>query len=66
MRDLLTSTLGLGMDLTALGTPIMGAVLEQNIFPQTMTDYPEPDEWMRRLGELPLMHQPGDGTADAR
>ncbi|NYE35627.1 CubicO group peptidase (beta-lactamase class C family) [Nocardioides cavernae] len=22
---------------------------------------PEPDEWMRRLGEIPLMHQPGEG-----
>ena len=21
---------------------------------------PEPDEWMRRLGTLPLMHQPGE------
>lgn len=22
---------------------------------------PPPDEWMRRLGEIPLMHQPGEG-----
>ncbi|MFY1688373.1 serine hydrolase domain-containing protein [Plantactinospora sp. WMMB782] len=60
VRDLLTSTFGLGMDMTALGTPIMGAVFEQAIFPQKMTEYPEPDEWMRRLGQLPLMHQPGE------
>ncbi|MEJ3751022.1 serine hydrolase domain-containing protein [Actinomycetes bacterium KLBMP 9797] len=60
VRDLLTSTFGLGMDMTALGTPIMGAVFEQGIFPQKMTDYPAPDEWMRRLGQLPLMHQPGE------
>jgi CubicO group peptidase (beta-lactamase class C family) len=60
VRDLLTSTFGLGMDLTAIGTPIMNAVFERQIFPQAMTDYPEPDEWMRRLGELPLAHQPGE------
>lgn len=60
VRDLLTSTFGLGMDMTVLGTPIMGAVFEQGIFPQKMTEYPEPDEWMRRLGTLPLMHQPGE------
>jgi CubicO group peptidase (beta-lactamase class C family) len=60
VRDLLTSTFGIGMDMTALGTPIMGAVFEQAIYPQSMTDYPEPDEWMRRLGTLPLMYQPGE------
>ncbi|MFY1689200.1 serine hydrolase domain-containing protein [Plantactinospora sp. WMMB782] len=60
VRDLLTSTFGLGMDLTALGTPIIGALFEQGIYPQNMTDYSEPDEWMRRLGTLPLMYQPGE------
>ncbi|MEO3742491.1 serine hydrolase domain-containing protein [Plantactinospora sp. B5E13] len=60
VRDLLTSTFGLGMDMTALGTPLMGAIFEQAIFPARMTDYPEPDEWMRRLGQLPLMYQPGE------
>jgi CubicO group peptidase (beta-lactamase class C family) len=60
VRDLLTSTFGLGMDMTSLGTPIMNAIFEQSIFPQKMTEYPEPDEWMRRLGELPLMYQPGE------
>ncbi|MER6144953.1 serine hydrolase domain-containing protein [Streptomyces sparsogenes] len=60
VRDLLTSTLGLGMDVTSLGSPIMNAVFEQGIFPQKMTEYPEPDEWMRRLGTLPLMYQPGE------
>ncbi|KPC65214.1 serine hydrolase domain-containing protein [Streptomyces chattanoogensis] len=60
VRDLLTSTFGLGMDLTALGTPIMDAVFERGIFSQSATALPEPDEWMRRLGTLPLMHQPGE------
>lgn len=60
VRDLLTSTFGLGVDLTSLNFPIMTAVFEQGIFPQRMTEYPEPDEWMRRLGTLPLMYQPGE------
>ncbi|MFG1967390.1 serine hydrolase domain-containing protein [Nonomuraea sp. NPDC049028] len=57
VRDLLTSTFGIGMDLTSLGTPIMDAIFEQGLTPNPML---EPDEWMRRLGALPLMHQPGE------
>ncbi|MFC6593427.1 serine hydrolase domain-containing protein [Kitasatospora paranensis] len=60
VRDVLTSTFGLGMDMTVLGTPIMGAVFERGLTPDLPTPMPEPDEWMRRLGELPLMHQPGE------
>jgi CubicO group peptidase (beta-lactamase class C family) len=59
VRDLLTSTFGLGLDFTALGTPIMGAVFEQGLTPNLPEPMPAPDEWMRRLGTLPLMHQPG-------
>ncbi|TJZ57305.1 beta-lactamase family protein [Streptomyces piniterrae] len=60
VRDLLTSTFGLGMDLTSLGAPIMNAIFEQNLTPQGEEPMPEPDEWMRRLGTLPLMRQPGE------
>lgn len=60
VRDVLTSTFGLGMDMTVLGTPIMGAIFEQGLTPNLPTPMPEPDEWLRRLGELPLMHQPGE------
>ena len=60
VRDLLTSTFGLGVDLTSLGTPIMDAIFERGVFCQKAEPAPEPDEWMRRLGTLPLMHQPGD------
>ena len=60
VRDLLTSTFGLGLDFTALGTPIMGAVFEQGLTPNLPEPMPAPDEWMRRLGALPLMHQPGE------
>jgi CubicO group peptidase (beta-lactamase class C family) len=60
VRDVLTSTFGLGMDMTSLGTPIMNAVFEQGLTPDRPEPMPEPDEWMRRLGTLPLMHQPGE------
>ncbi|WP_405623797.1 serine hydrolase domain-containing protein [Streptomyces sp. NBC_00076] len=60
VRDVLTSTFGLGMDMTSLGTPIMNAVFEQGLTPNLPEPMPEPDEWMRRLGALPLMHQPGE------
>jgi CubicO group peptidase (beta-lactamase class C family) len=59
VRDLLASTFGLGMDLTAMGTPIMGKVFELELTGHGAPQ-PEPDEWMRRLGTLPLMHQPGE------
>ncbi|MDX3533249.1 serine hydrolase [Streptomyces sp. MB09-01] len=60
VRDLLTSTFGLGIDLTALGAPIMNAVFERGVFSQGAVPLPDPDEWMRRLGTLPLMRQPGE------
>jgi CubicO group peptidase (beta-lactamase class C family) len=60
VRDLLTSTFGLGMDMTSLGSPIQNAIFEQAIWTQGGAPAPEPGEWMRRLGALPLMHQPGD------
>ncbi|MEU8971249.1 serine hydrolase domain-containing protein [Streptomyces monashensis] len=60
VRDVLTSTFGLGMDMTSLGTPIMNAVFEQGLTPNLPEPMPGPDEWMRRLGTLPLMHQPGE------
>jgi CubicO group peptidase (beta-lactamase class C family) len=60
VRDVLTSTFGLGMDMTSLGTPIMNKVFEQGLTPNLPEPMPEPDEWMRRLGALPLMHQPGE------
>jgi CubicO group peptidase (beta-lactamase class C family) len=60
VRDVLTSTFGLGMDMTVIGTPIMNAVFAQGLTPNLPEPMPKPDEWMRRLGTLPLMHQPGE------
>jgi CubicO group peptidase (beta-lactamase class C family) len=42
--------------------PIQQAMSEQLLGqgPPSPSTPPTPDEWMRRLGTLPLMHQPGD------
>jgi CubicO group peptidase (beta-lactamase class C family) len=66
VRDVLTFRLGLGLVMAAPGTrPIQDALLERGIGggPPRPTDLPTPDEWLRRLGELPLVHQPGRGWA---
>ncbi len=60
VRDVLTSTFGLGVDLTLMGSPIMDAVLERANYSGGVGPAPGPDEWMRRLGELPLSYQPGE------
>lgn len=53
LRDLLTFTLGTGMVPAEPGTvPISDAL-------DTLGEQP-PDEWMRRLGTLPLVHHPGE------
>ncbi|GAA2793635.1 hypothetical protein GCM10020219_076100 [Nonomuraea dietziae] len=63
VRDLLTSTCGLGLDMTARTAPMMSAFFEQGVYGQEdgwLLPEPGPDEWMRRLGTLPLMYQPGE------
>jgi CubicO group peptidase (beta-lactamase class C family) len=53
LRDLLTYTLGTGMVLADSATvPIANALNDIGRCP--------PDEWIRRLGALPLVHQPGE------
>ncbi len=63
VRDLLTFTMGLGIVAAAPGTvPIADALSELELgqgMPSPQTP-PAPDEWIRRLGSLPLMHQPGE------
>ncbi len=53
LRDLLTFTLGTGMVLAEPGTaPIADAL--------NALRAPSPDEWIRGLGTLPLVYQPGE------
>ena len=63
VRDLLTFTMGMGIVLSPPGaTPIQRAIDELALgqgMPQPAIP-PAPDEWLRRLGTLPLMHQPGE------
>lgn len=63
VRDLLTFTMGLGIVAAAPGTvPIADALSELELgqgMPSPQTP-PAPDEWIRRLGTLPLMYQPGE------
>src|SRR5689334_6107553 len=57
LRDLLTSTMGTGMVPAEPGTiPISDALNALQIDELG----PPPDEWMRRLGALPLVCQPGE------
>jgi CubicO group peptidase (beta-lactamase class C family) len=63
VRDLLTFQLGLGLLLAPPDShPIVKAMYERQVgvtpFPGQMPH--PPDEWMRRLGTLPLMYQPGE------
>ncbi|QJC54015.1 beta-lactamase family protein [Paenibacillus albicereus] len=60
VRDLLTSTFGLGVDLTLMGTPGQTAIFEKGLYDAPGLEMPEPDEWMRRLGTIPLSYQPGE------
>jgi CubicO group peptidase (beta-lactamase class C family) len=63
LRDLLTFRLGFGIPMAPPGTyPIQTALSDLELgqgMPQPQTP-PAPDEWIRRFGTLPLMHQPGE------
>jgi CubicO group peptidase (beta-lactamase class C family) len=63
VRDLLTLRMGFGQMMAPPDAyPILKRANEQQIGmgPPTPSSMPAPDEWMRRLGQLPLMHQPGE------
>jgi CubicO group peptidase (beta-lactamase class C family) len=64
VEDLLTFRMGLGIQFGSPDEfPILAAIAERNLAgfgaPRPDQDY-DFDEWMRRLGELPLMAQPGE------
>lgn len=63
VRDLLTFRMGFGQMMAPPDAyPILKAASELQIGmgPPAPSAPPAPDEWMRRLGTLPLMHQPGE------
>lgn len=62
VRDLLTFRLGLGLIMASPEEyPILRAMKERDVevgaYPSALSSQ---DEWMRGLGSLPLMHQPGE------
>ncbi|MGH6910807.1 MAG: serine hydrolase domain-containing protein, partial [Phenylobacterium sp.] len=64
VEDLLTFREGFGIVFAEPGsTPILRAIEELGMTgfgPPNPTQPFGPDEWMKRLGTLPLMHQPGE------
>ena len=63
VRDLLTFRLGFGTVLAPLGSsPILRVPSELLLGqgPPNPFEVPPADEWIRRFGELPLLHQPGE------
>ena len=63
LRDLLTFRLGLGMDFSfTYAQAGLQAMAERGlgVGPPSPVGPPEPDEWMRRLSEVPLERQPGE------
>ena len=64
VRDLLTFRMGLGIIMALPGTyPIQKAAAELGLLgmgrPEPVSPL-TPDEWLRRLGTLPLVYQPGE------
>jgi CubicO group peptidase (beta-lactamase class C family) len=67
VRDLLTFTWGFGMQgamfMAAEPWPVVAAVTKRELGsfgPPQPAVTPDPDTWMARLGELPLLAQPGE------
>ena len=62
LQDLLTFRMGIGMDFAAAGPqPVLAALGELGLGsgPPAPAGPPAPEEWMRRLGTVPLEYQPG-------
>jgi CubicO group peptidase (beta-lactamase class C family) len=61
LRDLLTFRLGLGAVMAPPGRyPIQNALAEAGLAPGPNPLSVSPDEWMKRVGSLPLIPQPGE------
>jgi CubicO group peptidase (beta-lactamase class C family) len=64
VRDVLTSCFGFGSVMAMPGTYFIQQLIKEGRLggdgPPNPALTPGTDEWMRRLGELPLMYQPGE------
>jgi CubicO group peptidase (beta-lactamase class C family) len=62
LRDLFTLTMGFGLVFAPPGKfPIQRAMANAGLVPGPNPSPLTPDEWMERLGRLPLMDHPGEG-----
>ncbi|WP_239013909.1 serine hydrolase domain-containing protein [Archangium violaceum] len=61
VSDLLTLRMGMGAIMAPGEYPIVRAMTEQGVaVGPWLPKAPSPDAWIRALGSLPLMHQPGE------
>ena len=62
LRDLLTFRMGMGMVMGPPGepSPIQKAMADREVMGLNPPPPHEPDAWIKQLGALPLMHQPGE------
>ena len=63
IRDLLTFRMGFGLVIAPPDAyPILAEANERQLGlgPPHPSAFPDPDVWLRRLGSLPLMYQPGE------
>lgn len=61
LRDMLTLRLGIGAIMEPPGRyPIQRAMEEAGIAPGPLNPVVPPDEWVKQLASLPLVHQPGE------
>lgn len=60
VRDLLCFTGGYGFP-SDFSAPVVQRLFDLGQGPPQPQAVPEPDEWMRRLAGIPLLHQPGRG-----
>jgi CubicO group peptidase (beta-lactamase class C family) len=64
LRDLLTYRMGFGSIMAMPGTyPIQKLIRDYRIggdSPMLPSDWPEAEQWLQRLGSLPLLAQPGE------
>jgi CubicO group peptidase (beta-lactamase class C family) len=62
VRDLLTFRSGYGLPFPMPDSPMVNALFGPELVqgPPRPAEVPAPDDWMRFLGTLPLIHQPGE------
>lgn len=60
IRDVLTFQLGIGIYMQPFDTPILRAMMAAGVAPSHIPVPFGSDEFMTRLGSLPLAHQPGE------